>query len=127
MLGILRRRRSLIAGVTIFGTALICAVPALMPVQYAATSQVLIEPQSLMSDKSSVVEQSPDEAAVRTQIAALTSPRLLQRAIDRLNDDPNYLAAVAREAPPGLVARVWDDAMARLDRWMARSQPHRMA
>jgi succinoglycan biosynthesis transport protein ExoP len=118
LLGVLRRRRGLIAFITVLGTGLICAVPALLPARYTAKSQILIEPQSLIAGKDSVVEQSPDEAVVQTEVAALTSPGLLQRTIESLANDPDYQAAMHQIGQSGRsVGALWDDAMGWLDSW----------
>jgi succinoglycan biosynthesis transport protein ExoP len=116
--GILRRRRGLIALITVVGTALISAAPVVLPTRYTAKSQLLIEPRSLIAGKDSVVEQSPDEAAVQTEVAALTAPGLLQRTIDSLANDPDYQAATRHAAQSGFsVGTLWDEAMEELDSW----------
>lgn len=125
LLNVLRRRRGLIAGITVLGTVLICAVPVLLPARYTAKSQILIEPQSLISDRNSVVEQSPDEAVVQTQIAALTAPELLQRVIDSLENDPAYRAAIKQKAPTVLGSSIWEKTLAMLDGWIAAPSPSR--
>jgi uncharacterized protein involved in exopolysaccharide biosynthesis/Mrp family chromosome partitioning ATPase len=115
LFSVLRRRRGQIIGITVLGTLLIAGLPALMAPKYTAKSQILVEPQSLISDRNSVVERSPDDAVVQTQIAALTSPALLQRVIDNLKDDPAYRAATAEEdGQTNLVGSIWRAALVKL-------------
>jgi uncharacterized protein involved in exopolysaccharide biosynthesis/Mrp family chromosome partitioning ATPase len=115
LFSVLRRRRRQIVAITVLGTLLIAGLPALMAAKYTAKGQILVEPQSLISDRNSVVERSPDDAVVQTQIAALTSPALLQRAIDNLKEDPAYRAAAADEdGQTDLVGSIWRAALVNL-------------
>jgi len=98
---VLRRSWRMIAAVTVTGTALICAGPLLMPPRYTAKSQILVEPQGLMSSQGSVIEVAADEASMQTEIAALTSPDLVDRLLAGLPSDPAFKAAVAAMATNG--------------------------
>jgi succinoglycan biosynthesis transport protein ExoP len=89
----LRRSYLMIATTMVVGTILICAGPALIPPRYTAKSQILVEPQGLMAPQGSVIELPADEAAMQTEVAALTSPGLLQRMLDGLSTDPAFQTA----------------------------------
>lgn len=92
---VLRRSYRMIAMTVAAGTILICTGPLLIPPRYSATSQILIEPQGLMAPQGSIIELPADEATMQTEIAALTSPDLLQRVLDALATDPAFKAAAA--------------------------------
>lgn len=92
---ILRRSYRMIVVTVLVGTTLICLGPLLIPPRYSATSQILIEPQGLMAPQGSIIELPADEATMQTEIAALTSPDLLQRVLDALTTDPAFKAATS--------------------------------
>jgi succinoglycan biosynthesis transport protein ExoP len=119
LLGILRRALPMITAITFAGTLLICVGPVLMPPQYTAKSEILIEPQGLIATQGSVVELPADEAAIQTEIAALTSPDLLQRMLESLPSDQAFKAAAkaALDGPDWIGGDLWR----RVSRWAPRS------
>jgi polysaccharide biosynthesis transport protein len=117
-LRILRRAFRMIATVTVVGTTLICIGPLLTPPKYTAKSQILIEPQGLMASQGSVIELPADEAAMQTEITALTSPDILQRVLDGLPSDPAFVAS--RALPVGSTDSFGADLWKRLSSWAPR-------
>jgi polysaccharide biosynthesis transport protein len=117
-LRLLQRAFRMIATVTVVGTALICIGPLLTPPKYTAKSQILIEPQGLMASQGSVIELPADEAAMQTEITALTSPDILQRVLDTLPADPAFVAS--RAVPVGLTDSFGADVWKRLSSWAPR-------
>jgi succinoglycan biosynthesis transport protein ExoP len=118
-LRVLRRASRMIAMIVAAGTILICTGPLLIPPKYTAKSQILIEPQGLMASQGSVVELPADEAAMQTEITALTSPDLLQRMLDSLSTDPPFIAA--KKAVPSKSESLIDGLWRHLTGWAPRS------
>ncbi|MCW3474798.1 GumC family protein [Limobrevibacterium gyesilva] len=98
---VLRRRRRLILAVTLCGTALICAVAFLLPPQYTAKAQMVIERQvvGLVGGQAAIDITPADESAILTEVAALTSHDHLQRVLDSVLRDPEFQAAAAPPEP----------------------------
>jgi polysaccharide biosynthesis transport protein len=119
LLGVLRRSYLMITTITVVGTILICVGPVLIPPRYTAKSQILIEPQGLMASQGSIIELPADEAAMQTEIAALTSPDLLQRVLDSLPSDPAFRAATAETSAK--TSLMEDDLLRHLTQWVPQA------
>ncbi len=94
---VLRRRSRLIAGIAVLGTTLIFVGGLLIPAHYTAKAQLVVDPQQVgvMAHQAAVIEQSPDEPAVLTEMTALSSHDHLQRVLDSLARDREFRAVIA--------------------------------
>jgi polysaccharide biosynthesis transport protein len=93
LLDTLRRRRWRILTIAICGTALATVAGLLVSPKYTASAQIIVEtaqntglPRSAQSDA----------VAIDTQVKMLTSPDHLQRVVDDLLTDPDFIAVTNR-------------------------------
>lgn len=92
LLGILRRRCRLILTVAACGTLLAAAVSLLIAPKYTAIAQILVEPAPAASGTPPSV--AADETTIDTQVKMLTSHDHLQRVVDSLLADPQFIASM---------------------------------
>ncbi len=118
---VLRRRSRLIAGITVLGTTLIFAGGLLIPAHYTAKAQLVVDPQEvgLVARQAAVIEQSPDEPAVLTEMTALSSHDHLQRVLTSLSKDPEF-RAVMDGAPAAAGKKTEGDWWRTLRAWFAQ-------
>jgi polysaccharide biosynthesis transport protein len=85
--GILRRRARLILMVAACGTMLAGVAGLLIPTDYTAKAQIVVEPQqaNLLVGRAAVAPP-PDQSAIDTQVTMLTSRDHLQRVLDSLSE-----------------------------------------
>jgi polysaccharide biosynthesis transport protein len=98
---ILRRRRRFIVGCGVVGLALAAIVALQTPPRYTAKAQVIVEGDHLTTAAGQVVAHDPaaDEAAILTEVIAMSSPDLIDRVLRKLADDPDFRAIRDTEPP----------------------------
>ena len=116
LINILRRRRRSILAIALVGTALTFSVSALIPPQYTAKAQIVLDAQPTdLSDGPQRAGAAEAEAIVQTDITALTSRPFLQRVLVNLFQDPDFRAAAR---PPHGIRRLgaffWRNSVGRL-------------
>src|SRR5437868_4575714 len=91
---IVRARHRLILGVAAACVAITAVILTLLPTQYSAFAEVMLEQRkNNVADASSVLSSLPtDPASVQNQIQILTSRDLASRVVDRLGleNDPEF-------------------------------------
>ena len=89
---ILRRRSRLILTMAALGTTLAGVGGLLIPPQYTAKAQIVIEPHQvgLISGQAAVIAEPEDELIVQTHVTILSSHGHLQRVVDALLEDPEF-------------------------------------
>jgi uncharacterized protein involved in exopolysaccharide biosynthesis/Mrp family chromosome partitioning ATPase len=97
LMGILYRRMGLVLGVAALGTCLAGAVGLLIPPKYTAKAQIVVEPQGNQMNGQSTPAPLADEAAIDTQVTMLNSHANLQRVVDSLAKNPEFLALSSRK------------------------------
>lgn len=94
-LNIMQRRKRIVLISGLIGLTMAGGGVLAIPPRYIATAQILIEAQGLVGAQATFVEQSPDQAAVMTAVAALGSHDLLQHALMDLQHDADFQATTA--------------------------------
>lgn len=94
LLDTLRRRRRLILTIAVCGTLLATVVSLLIAPKYTASAQIIVEPAQNASGPPA--SPTSDESAVDTQVKVLTSHDHLQRIVQGLLADPEFLAIAKR-------------------------------
>jgi succinoglycan biosynthesis transport protein ExoP len=103
VLGILRRHRRFVLGMTVAGTALAGAVAVLIPAQYTATAEIVVD-----SQQADAVGRNPGwpsraaeevAIAVDTQVTMLTARAPLQRVLDSFSREDDPRTAIFRADP----------------------------
>jgi len=94
VLGTLRRQCKLILTIAICGTLLAAAVSLLISPKYTALAQIVVEP----AQNTERPQPSPasNDSAIDTQIKMLTSHDHLQRVLESLLADPEFVAMTKR-------------------------------
>lgn len=99
LMSILRGRRRSILAITAIGTALVLFGSLMIPPQYTATSEIIIEtPAAFPGEAAPGAGQMDHIAIVQTHATALISRANLERVLDSLLQDPKFRAAQA--TPP---------------------------
>jgi uncharacterized protein involved in exopolysaccharide biosynthesis/Mrp family chromosome partitioning ATPase len=103
LLDTLRRRRRLILTIALCGTLLATAAALLIPPKYTAGAQIIIEPTLAAGGPSA--SPTAEDSAIDTHVKLLTSHDHLQRVIQSLLADPEFIAITKRSgraatAPP---------------------------
>lgn len=94
LINILRRRRRSILAVALIGTALTFAVGAMIPPEYTAKAQIVLDLQTAdLGDGRQPSSAAEMEAVVQTDITALTARPFLQHVLQNLSQDPDFRAA----------------------------------
>ena len=94
VLGILRRHRKLVLGMAIVGTALAGGAAFLIPPEYTATAEIMVDPQQAdaVGGNSGGASRAADEVAIAvdTQVTMLSARGHLRRVLDSFarEDDP---------------------------------------
>jgi uncharacterized protein involved in exopolysaccharide biosynthesis len=117
---IVRARHRLILGIAAACVAITAAILTLLPTQYSAFAEVMLEQRkNNVADASSVLSSLPtDPASVQNQIQILTSRDLASRVVDRLGleNDPEFNRVGASDADT-LHQRVVDTFLKHLNAW----------
>ena len=93
-LGILARRRVLIAVTVLLGALLAGAATALIPPKFTARAQIVVEPErTLASGTEAVRTASVDASAIDTQMTMLAARDHLRAVLASLADDPAFAVA----------------------------------
>ena len=120
---ILRRWRRSILATALGGTSLVFFGSLMIPPQYTAKAQIVLETQTIYAgDGRPAIGQPDEEAAVQTHMTALTSRAHLERVLTSLSQDQDFRAAASQ---PLTEARwigdvLWFEFGARLRDWGAR-------
>lgn len=122
LLNILQRRRGLILAMAAFGAILAGIGGLLIPPEYTAKVQIVIEvqPAALLGGQRTAIPQAADEAVIQTHVTALTSRDHLQHVLDSLSEDPTFQAAGATRSELGaIIGNTWKRIAALLpDSWL---------
>ncbi|MGL5168325.1 MAG: polysaccharide biosynthesis tyrosine autokinase [Afipia sp.] len=102
LLDTLRRRRKLILTIAICGTLLATVVALLIAPKYTASAQIIVDPAQNASGPPA--SPTSDESAVDTQVKVLTSHDHLQRIVQTLLADPEFLAIAKRSGAAAMTA-----------------------
>jgi succinoglycan biosynthesis transport protein ExoP len=92
LLDTLRRRRRRILTIAICGTVLATMAALLVSPKYTASAQLIVE----TAQKAGPPSAPSDAIAIDTQVKMLTSPDHLQRVVDELLADPDFVAVTQR-------------------------------
>jgi polysaccharide biosynthesis transport protein len=93
LLGTLRRQCKLILAIAICGTLLAAAVSLLIPPKYTASAEVVIESAHTEGPR---LAPSSNDPAIDTHVKMLTSHDHLQRVLESLLADPEFVAMTNR-------------------------------
>lgn len=85
VIGVLRRRRTMIIGVAVIGTVLILFGAMLIRASYTAAAEIV-----LVSRPGATEAPQLSEQAILTKVTELSAQSLLRRAADNLSRDPTY-------------------------------------
>src|SRR5262249_45796704 len=100
VLGILRRHRKLVFGITVAGTALAGAAAFLIPAEYSATAEIMVDPQQAdaVGRNSAGASRAADEVAIAvdTQVTMLSARGHLQRVLDSFSREHDPRTAIFR-------------------------------
>src|SRR5579871_2442594 len=103
ILGILRRRRKFVLGMTIAGTAFAVAVTFLIPAEYSATAEIMVDPQQAdaVGGNPGAVSRTADEVAIAvdTQTSMLSARGHLRRDLDSFAREDDPRTAIFRADP----------------------------
>jgi succinoglycan biosynthesis transport protein ExoP len=103
LMSILRRRRGLILTMAAVGAALAGTIGLLIPPNYVATAQIVVEPQQADIIGGSPATRTTDESAIDTQVTMLSSRDHLWRVLDSLSPE-RELPAPRGELEPHAIA-----------------------
>ena len=99
LLGILRRRRTLILVTVLFGAMLALAATTLIPPKFTARAQIAVEPErSVSTNDVAVRTASVDALAIDTQMTMLVARDHLRSVLSTLTDDPAFTATPSTES-----------------------------
>jgi uncharacterized protein involved in exopolysaccharide biosynthesis len=94
---ILRRWRRSILATALGGTSLVFFGSLMIPPQYTAKAQIVLETQTIYAgDGRPAIGQPDEEAAVQTHMTALTSRAHLERVLTSLSQDQDFRAAASQ-------------------------------
>jgi len=94
LLDTLRRRQRLILTVALCGTLLAAMAALLIPPKYTAAAQIIVEPTQGFNGPSA--SQNSEDSAIDTHVKLLTSHDHLQRVVENLLSDPEFIAVAKR-------------------------------
>jgi polysaccharide biosynthesis transport protein len=122
VLGILRRHRKLVLGITVAGTALAGAAAFLIPTEYTATAEIMVDPQQAdaVGGNSGGAGRAADEVAIAvdTQVTMLSSRGHLRRVLDSFSREDDPSTAIFRADPQSADKKLFESpwAMEQLER-----------
>jgi len=122
VLGILRRHRKLVLGITFAGTALAGAIAFLIPAEYTATAEIMVDPQQAdaVGGNSGGASRAADEVAIAvdTQVTMLSARGHLQRVLDSFSREDDPRTAIFRAHPRSANRKLFESpwAMEQLER-----------
>src|SRR5580700_633250 len=120
---ILRRWRRSILATALGGTSLVFFGSLMIPPQYTAKAQIVLETQTIYAGDGRPAIGQPDEgAAVQTHMTALTSRAHLERVLTSLSQDQDFRAAASQPLTEAqwIGDVLWFEFGARLRDWGAR-------
>ncbi len=123
---ILLRRKRMILAIAASGATLAGVGGLLIPPQYTAKAQIVIEPWSpYLVDKQAAVTQPADDETVQTHVTAISSDDHLLRALVSLSRDPAFRAIPSnvRNETAGTVGNWWRELRALLSSWLTATNP----
>ncbi|MGH7222782.1 MAG: Wzz/FepE/Etk N-terminal domain-containing protein, partial [Gemmataceae bacterium] len=95
---VVRRHRRKIVVAAIFGIILLFFGSLVIPPEYTAKAQIVLETQAIdPAESTPPISQGSEEAAIQTEVTALTSHAFLKRVMNNLSRDPDYQAAALQE------------------------------
>ncbi len=102
LLDTLRRRRRLILTVALCGTLLAAATALLVAPKYTAAAQIIVEPTQ--GANGPPASPTSEDSVIDTQVKLLTSHDHLQRVVQSLLADPEFIAIAKRPAITAVAA-----------------------
>lgn len=120
LIGILRRRKYMIAGITLLATIVAALYVNQLTPLYRAHSQIIVEPnRQNVVDIEKVTEAPPtDWMTTRTEAAVIGSREMAKRAVERLGlPSRSRPAARPQQAKPGVSDRLRSSVATLMDEW----------